>query len=343
MNARLSVILPVHNGLPFVEQSIVSVLEQSFEDFEFVIGDDGSNDGTGELVRKLAANDSRIRCLRREQKSGLAASADWLVRAAAAPLVAITHADDLSQPDRLHWQMRAFQQHDDLQLLGTLAEWIRADGLLVRPAEPWRLRRKSVFAPFPHSSVMFRKDGYLQAGGYRPEAEYWEDLDLYLRVGELGRLGVLADALVQVRHSNASTRLRANEEQVEKAVDTMYRSVQLYLRGEDYSPLISDAKRKTSSRKLNPRTFVACGWTNLWDDKRPRTLKRIWLAGDIGWNWASATVIVWACWATVSPASLCAFIRLVGRVKNRWAALRLDPRLMFEWKPHDAKPWRPRR
>lgn len=336
MTPRLSVVLPVHNGMPFVEQSIASVLAQTFEEFELVIGDDGSVDGTEEVVRRFAASDNRIRHLRRERKSGLARSADWLVREAAAPLVAVAHADDMSHPHRLHWQMRAFDQHEDLQLLGLLWEAIGADGRVVRGAEPWRLKRRSVFAPFPHSSVMLRKQTYLLVNGYRPQAEYWEDLDLYLRMGELGRLGVLADALVTVRHSRASTRLRDEQEQVENAVDAMYRSVQLYLRGEDYSPLISDGAGLAPDRKLDPRTFVACGWTNLLDGRRPGILKQTWRRADLGWNWASAATLGWVVWATLSPRSLRTFVSLVGRARNRWVALALNPRVMIEWRPRDG-------
>ena len=343
MTPRLSVVLPVHNGMPFVEQCIESVLAQSFQGFEFVIGDDGSTDGTEEVVRRFASLDSRIRPLRRHCKSGLARSADWLVREAAAPLVAIAHADDLSHPQRLCWQMRAFDQHEDLQILGTLWEAVGTDGRVVRRAEPWRLKRKSVFAPFPHSSVMFRKQAYLEAGGYRPQAEYWEDLDLYLRIGEFGRLGVLADALVSVRHSRASTRLRDEQAHVENAVDAMYRSVELYLRSEDYTPLIGGGAFLAPDRKLDPRTFVACAWTHLLDGHRPRIMKRMWHRGDLGWNRRSAAALAWALWATLSPRSLRRFLVLLGRARNRSAALELDPRLMIEWRPREAAIKVPRR
>jgi glycosyltransferase involved in cell wall biosynthesis len=67
----LSVILPVHNGMPYIEESARSILAQTFGDFELVIGDDGSNDGTSDVVRRLAAVDERVRVIRRERPS------DW--------------------------------------------------------------------------------------------------------------------------------------------------------------------------------------------------------------------------------------------------------------------------
>ena len=90
----LSVAMSVHNGMPYLETSVRSILAQTFGDFEFVIGDDGSTDGSSELLSRLAAADGRIRLLRRESKSGLAASANWVIGEARAPLVAIAHADD---------------------------------------------------------------------------------------------------------------------------------------------------------------------------------------------------------------------------------------------------------
>ncbi|HEY0324667.1 MAG TPA: glycosyltransferase family A protein, partial [Allosphingosinicella sp.] len=94
----VSVVLPVHNGRDFVETSIRSVLAQDFTDFELVVGDDGSDDGTDEVLAKLAAEDVRIRLLRRPSKSGLARSANWVISEARAPLVAIAHADDIYDP-----------------------------------------------------------------------------------------------------------------------------------------------------------------------------------------------------------------------------------------------------
>ena len=335
-NPRLSVVMPVHNGMPYVEECISSVLAQSFTDFEFLIGDDGSTDGTSDAVQRFAAADPRIRYLRRPRKSGLAASADWLVREAAAPLVAIAHADDVSKKDRLHWQLRAFQNYPDLQLLGTLWESIDQAGRLVRSPETWRLTRRSIFAPFAHSSVMLRKAAYLAVGGYRPGSEYWEDLDLYLRIGELGQIGVLADGLVRIRHSPVSTRLRDDRDAVEKRVDLMYRSMRLYQAGGDYTPLIS-ARSDDHDSKLDPRTFVACGWTNMWDGRPPRVLWRMLRRSSLSWNLVSARSLAWAMWAEISPRSLRTFVRLLGLARNRFTSVALDPAAMFEWQPRSLR------
>lgn len=183
--------MPVRNGMPYVEQSIRSIIAQSFTDFEFVIGDDGSTDGTTEVLHAFARHDERIRLLRRETGSGLAASANWVVAAARAPLVAVAHADDLSHPDRLARQVAVLRDIPTVDLVGTLWDGIDEQGRYVRPGDYWKLLRKTPLAAFAHSSIMFRKTAFDGAGGYRPEAEYWEDLDLYLRVAARGGVVVI--------------------------------------------------------------------------------------------------------------------------------------------------------
>ena len=168
----LSVVLPVHNGMPYVEESVRSLLAQTFADFELVIGDDGSSDGTSAVLARLAAQDARIRVLRREAPSGLAHSANWLVRETRCPIVAIAHADDRSYPERFARQMAILRGAPDIDLVGTLWDGIDEEGRQVRPGDFWRLLKRSPFAPFSHSSIMFRRASFERAGGYRPQAEY---------------------------------------------------------------------------------------------------------------------------------------------------------------------------
>src|SRR5690348_4986382 len=114
----LTVAMSVYNGMPFVGESVRCILEQTFCDFEFLIGDDGSSDGSSDVLAEWARLDDRIRLLRRETKSGLARGANWVVSSARAPLVAIAHADDLSARSRLERQMRVFAREPDVHLVG---------------------------------------------------------------------------------------------------------------------------------------------------------------------------------------------------------------------------------
>jgi hypothetical protein len=329
---RLSVVMPVHNGMPYVEESVASILAQNFTDFEFVIGDDGSDDGTAEALRRWAERDRRIRLLRRENKSGLAGGGNWVVGEARAPLVAIAHADDLSHPDRLGRQVALLDTEPDVDLAGTLWNGIDEHGREVRPADWWRLLRRSPFAPFSHSSAMFRRAAFERAGGYRAEAEYWEDLDLYYRIAARGRVAVIPRVLATVRHADVSTRLRNDPSRVENAVDLMFRSTEVYRQGGDHGRLFGEG----APERLHPMTFISCGSTRLWSGRSPAVLKRMWRRAGLGLNPASAHALVWVLWGSASPKSLRLFLRSLLRLRNAIAKPFLATRPWVEWVPRDG-------
>src|SRR4030095_13748281 len=129
--------MPVSNGMPFIDESVASIVAQSFGDFELVIGDDGSDDGTSQILGDWARRDTRIRVVRRDRKWGLAASANWVISMAKAPIVAIAHADDVSHPDRLGRQIALLDANPDVAAIGALARGIDADGRWVHPPPYW--------------------------------------------------------------------------------------------------------------------------------------------------------------------------------------------------------------
>src|SRR5687768_6832099 len=157
-NPSISVVMPVHNALPFLNQSIASILEQSFGDFEFVILDDASTDGSSELLREWSLRDKRISLHKSIQRLGLSGSSNAVVLKSRAPVVARMDADDIAHPDRLRRQWDVLKDHSDVALIGTLCNGINANGEEVRPRDRWRLVRRSSYIPFPHGSAMFRRE-----------------------------------------------------------------------------------------------------------------------------------------------------------------------------------------
>ena len=328
----VSVILPVHNGMPYVEESARSILDQSFGDFELVIGDDGSSDGTSEVVARLAARDSRVRVIRREQASGLAASANWVISETRAPLIAIAHADDRAYPERLARQVAVLRAEADIDLVGTLWDGMDEEGRKVRPGDFWRLLRRSNFAPFSHSSIMFRRSAFERAGGYRPQAEYWEDLDLYYRMARAGRIVVIPDVLSTVRHARISTRLRNSQIRVENAVDLMFRSTQAHAEGKDHTPLLM-AHAPLAEHRLHPMTFVSCGSTRLWSGRSPRIWGRMRARALLRFDAATLHALFWVAWGTASPKTLRMFLRTLLHIRNAFAKPLLKGRAYVEWRP----------
>ena len=325
----VSVVMPVRNGMPYVEASIESVLRQSLPDFEFVIGDDGSTDGTTEVLLAFAQRDTRIRFLRRDVGSGLAGSANWVVSEANAPLVAVAHADDLAHPERLARQVAVLRAMPEVDLVGTLWNGIDERGRLVRPGDFWKLIRRTPLAAFAHSSIMFRKAAFDAAGGYRPEADYWEDLDLYLRIAERGSVVVIPDTLATVRHSRVCTKFRTDQAVAERAFDLMYRATAAYWKGEDHRLV---APQKVGA-KLHPLSFVTFASTLLWAGQRPRVLRRMLRHGVLRRNSVSAHALLWAGWGDISPKSLRLALRTLLHLRNMIARPLLHGKVAVQWRP----------
>lgn len=313
----LSVVMPVRDALPHLHEAVASILGQTFGDFELVIHDDASTDGSREALREWAARDGRIRLFESETALGVVAGSNELVRLARAPLIARMDADDIAHRDRLRRQVEVLRSHPGVVLVGTLWETIDGDGRVVRRRDRWRLARGSAFAPFHHASIVFRRDAFERTGGYREACRYWEDVDLFLRMAGQGRVAVLPDALLRVRHSPSSVRLRARDD-VEEAHDRMFRS--LGARG--------------AAGGLLPQAIVSPAMVELWAGGRPRILGRLGRRARLLPPGRDAAVaVIWAAWAAAGPSSLRRALRLLHRLRELSARRRIGDGAVYEWIP----------
>lgn len=328
--------MPVRNAAPYLDESIRSILAQSLTDFEFVIRDDGSTDGSQEIIRRWAARDRRIRAFEGEQL-GLVEIADWVVREAMAPIVARMDADDIAHPDRLARQVALLDRDPTVVLVGALFEAINSRGEPILPVGRWRLARKTCYVPFPHTSVTLRKQAFLDVGGYRPDCIYWEDLDLFLRLGRIGRIAVISDPLVAYRTSGAGVRRVAEAVRFERAIDKSLRCLALFRAGRSYDHLLSGAG---APPKTDPYVFVARGSAALWDNVPVRELKGLRDRGALRFNLTTLQCLVWALWARLHPPSLRGVLRIVHRRRNA-SASQIEPGKVYEWRPGEgARPFR---
>ena len=315
----VSVVMPVHNMLPFIDASVESILGQSFSDFEFVILDDGCTDGSLERLRAWAARDARIRLIEGKDRSGPVRSSNRVVAEARAPLIARMDADDIAHPDRLRRQIALMHSRPDALLVGSLFDTVDDAGRLVRPPDLWRLVHFSPLPPYAHSTILFRKQAFDRVGGYRSESARWEDIDLSRRMAAAGPILVIPESLMSVRLSDLSSRVRSDRSELDRAMDAMYRA---------------DLERPVnSSRPLLPQSFVAAGSLHVWQGHRPRVLRRVLSHGAIRPDWASARVLIWSAWADVSPQSLRRVLKTLAVVRNRIARRRLRGADSIEWRP----------
>ena len=215
---KISVVMTVFNGGGFLAMAIESVLAQTFEDFEFVIVDDASTDGSVEVVRRYATGDGRIRLICCKTNKGQTACLNQAMGEARGGWIARQDADDVSLPERQARQWSVVEESDDVVIVGTngwmIDERGAVTGMIHVPLEGSEIRSSLPFRnPFIHTSVMFRRtlaDGSLVR--YDERFRICQDWDLWVRLLRSGRGVNLADPLVAYRHLDDSLSRGAREE-----------------------------------------------------------------------------------------------------------------------------------
>jgi len=209
----VSVVIPVFNGAEFVRQAIDSILLQTFEDLEVIVVDDGSSDGSAEILASI--EDPRLTVISLPQNTGQNSAARNIgIARARGSLIATLDHDDLAHPERIATQVAAFSARPELVLLGTAANviderghelgtWSQPTGAKkVLRSLRWRNR-------LIHSSTMFRREAFDAVGGYDEQVPYCQDQVLYLGLAAHGEVDVLPRALCSYRiHGSQITQNR---------------------------------------------------------------------------------------------------------------------------------------
>ena len=186
----ISVILPVYNTEAYVREAVESILAQTFMDFELIAINDGSTDGSGPILRELAARDARIVLVERPN-DGLVSALNKGLEIARAELIARMDADDVSMPERFALQHARMVQEPELAVLGSFMRNVDKEGNITRldecPITPKETARcMECGCSVHHATVMMRRGAVLKAGGYRKAFCHAEDYDLWLRMSDLG-------------------------------------------------------------------------------------------------------------------------------------------------------------
>lgn len=205
---RVSVVMTVYNGAPFLRAAVDSLLTQSFADFELVVIENGSADGSPEIL--AAYDDPRVRVTRRERNIGRTPALNEALRRTRGELIAVLDADDVALPDRLARQTAHFERRPETVLLGGRYVPLYVDGTSGPPAgEPFDhaalLDALAAGNPFCHSAVMFRRAAAVAAGGYDETCVYGQDYALWIALSRLGEIALLpGEPLVRLRLHPAS-------------------------------------------------------------------------------------------------------------------------------------------
>jgi glycosyltransferase involved in cell wall biosynthesis len=182
---KLSVILPVYNCEKYLDAAILSILKQTYQDFEFIIINDGSSDNSLSIIEDYAKQDQRIKVINQENH-GLVYSLNKGIRNAKGEYIARMDGDDISLPDRFAEQMTHLEQHPEVDLISANLSLIDERGhscaKVINPPKP-NLKSDNDFA---HAATIFKKSDFLSVGGYRDICKASEDYDLWLRFSEKG-------------------------------------------------------------------------------------------------------------------------------------------------------------
>jgi len=207
---KISVVMPVYNGEKYFIEAIVSILDQTFKDFEFIIINDGSVDRSLDILKEFQKQDKRVKIISRENK-GVIYSLNEGVKMAQGEYIARMDADDVSDPERLSKQLK-YAQENDLAVCGTWAEGIDDKGQRLKDMNypPSLDKIKSytlIHNPFIHPSVMFRKDIFEKVGGYKKFFKHIEDYELWTRIVFKYKTGNISERLLKYRlHEEQITR-----------------------------------------------------------------------------------------------------------------------------------------
>ena len=202
-------VLSVFNGERHLERSLRSILDQTLADFELIVVDDGSTDGTPEILAGLQRDDSRAVVVRQENR-GLTASLNRGMGAARGAYLARQDADDLSFGTRLERQSAYLDANPAVAAVGSAADVIDASGAVTgaltvaHGAHAARRALLSLRTTPVHGSMMMRASAITEVGGYREAFRASQDYDLWLRLSERYEIDNLGEILYQWRLQGAS-------------------------------------------------------------------------------------------------------------------------------------------
>lgn len=235
---KVTVLMPVHNGLPYLERAVESILRQTHAEFELLVIDDASTDESGAVLS--AMRDPRIRLVRHERNMDLVATLNEGLDLAQGEYVARMDQDDISLPERLEKQVAFLERHGDVGIVAAGARLIdgsdRPGAVLPLLAGHDLLRWSFCFGcPIAHAGVMMRRSLILELGAYREEAFRCEDYDLWTRAAGKTRLAMIPEVLLHLRrHASSMTRIWP-EDNVRNALRVASAHIQTIL-GEEPPP-----------------------------------------------------------------------------------------------------------
>ena len=238
----------VYNAEDTLRRAVDSILTQTFRDFEFIIVNDGSVDGTSEILAEYSKADSRVRVID-QPNQGLTRSLVMASELARGAYLARQDADDISLPERLQKQVEILESDPGCVLVTSWVEDVSPEGVVCNRHQSLthRVRINSqdeveMTGIAAHGSVMMRREEFEKAGGYRPCFYYAQDSDLWLRLSLCGRFLVAPCVLYRrvIGIGSISSRFRQAQSRFCELAQESYRAIRA---GASDAVIVADAER----------------------------------------------------------------------------------------------------
>ncbi len=226
---QITVLMPVYNGAKFLRAAIESILWQTFQDFEFLIINDCSTDESREIVNFY--KDGRIKLIGNEKNIGMVGSLNRGLRRARGRYIARMDADDISMPNRFERQYEYLERNPEVVALGSNALVIDPDDMPIyvieQELEHDKIDRRHMLAKggsIVHPSAMIKTSTLIDLGGYCADIDPAGDIDLFLRLAEVGKLANLPEVLLHYRHHFGRTTDLRRKDQMENTRSAVKRA-----------------------------------------------------------------------------------------------------------------------
>lgn len=213
--AKISVLMPAFNSSLYIEESIQSILNQTFSDFEFIIINDGSTDKTHDIIASF--NDKRIRYFQNDGNKGLAYTRNKLVELSTSNYIAFLDSDDIAKKNRLEIQHQFLTQNKNIGLVAASVESLDDKGAIENKNWNFNLSENELpihllfYNPIVTSAILFKKE-ILPSEIFREDYPPCEDYDLWTRMLYKNKGIVLPEIVATYRlHNNSVSKRKAEE------------------------------------------------------------------------------------------------------------------------------------
>ena len=251
---KVTVLMPVYNGEHYLREAIHSILNQTFQDFEFIIINDGSTDSSKQILESF--QDARIRIFHNKTNLKSSSSLNKGLKHAKGEYIARMDADDICSPTRLEEQVKFLDDHPEIGIVGTDIEFINDSGECIcdyrapiLPTSPALIRWTLFFrCCINHPSVMVRKPVYASLGGYITSFNYAEDYDLWLRASKKTQIANLRRKSLKLRKHSDNATVKYREKHIREAVLVAHKAI---------SDLLETEVPLNTVQKLRDRNLIS--------------------------------------------------------------------------------------